>query len=176
MIHVTIDDRLDDAPRRVATATAHDLAARPALAIECSVFLGAGSASLVTPSDPRPHVVVPLIGTRRLDAITKAQIAAADALVAMDHREEAAMRAAGASTALIITVAAVAPQQERVIHTENPLDAVEVEAFLAEAPEVAASLRVLHVPLEPFRPAAITEAIIEAIFASSGATDLDSIR
>jgi len=176
VIHVTIDERLDDAARRVASATAHDLASRSGLEMEGSVFLGAGSANLITSTDPRPHVLVPLIGARALDAVTRAQILAADALVAMSHFEMAAMRSVGAPGVPIVTIASGGPRQDRVIQTENPLDAVEVEVFLAEAPEVAATLRELDVPLEPFRPAAITEAIIEAIFASNVVTDLDSTR
>lgn len=176
MIRIAVDDRLNGAALRVARVTAANLARHTGLEITASVFLGSGSAALIAPGDPRPHVLVPLLGTRPLDAVTRAQVATADALVAMSPTEASVIRSLVAATTPIVTVSGAGSRQDQVIHTENPLDAVEVEAFLEEAPEVAAALRALDVPLEPFRPAVITEAIIEGILVSGTRTDLDSTR
>lgn len=171
MITSRVDPRTADACALVAHAVQHALAGLPDAMPDATVYLGAGSADLVRTADPRPHVVVPLTTTPLLDAISQAQIAQADVLVAMDHAERQRLTRIAPGRPVVV-VADADPHGGGVIRTDNPFDAVEVEEFLAMSPHLAAYLPRLELDLRPFDAAPIVDAISEAILLAT----LDSSR
>jgi hypothetical protein len=167
-MRVRIDRRLTPQAERVAQAVADALA--PAMrGIEGTTYLGAGAADLVHADDPRPHVMVPLTTDGKIDSVARRQIAAADAVIAMDREEVVRLRSD--IRGVIVVIDPRHDSARAVIHTASPFDAAEVTAFLSAAPALAATLGRLDLNLRPFDTAVVVEAVIEAAMAAT----LDSV-
>jgi hypothetical protein len=172
-----VDGRLAGAAVLVAADIQRALHGLEGTMAQGTVYLGTGSADLIRGGDVHPHVVVPLITSPLVDAVSRAQIASADVLVAMD-RSEASRLMLIAPGRPIVCIAEGVPAGRGVIHTGNPFDAVEVQEFLALSPHLAEYLPALGLDLRPFDTAPVTNAIAEAIvlasLASSGSRCSDS--
>ena len=165
MIASRVDRRLVGAAALVAAGIQRALNEREER-VTGTVYLGTGSADLIRRGDVHPHVVVPLITSPLVDAVSLAQIASADVLVAID-RSEASRLMLIAPGPPIVCVAGAAPAGRGVIHTGNPFDAVEVQEFLVLSPHLAEYLPALGLDLRPFDTAPVTDAITEAIVLAS---------
>ena len=55
--------------------------------LDALVLIGVGNPMLVQPDDPSCRVMVPLIGSRHVDALSRAQMASVHALVLLDRLE-----------------------------------------------------------------------------------------
>ncbi len=163
-MRVRIDGRLAPQAQRVAESVAQALgpASRD---VTGTAYLGAGSADLVCPDDPKPHVVVPLTTSTRVDPVARAQIASADVVVAMDREE--AIRLRGFAGKAILIVDAQPGSAIAAIHTASPFDAAEVATFLVAAPAVSSALRRLNLDLRPFESKVVVDAVIEAAMAAT---------
>ncbi len=161
-MRVRIDARLAEGPADVAREVVDRLVGHAIASCDGTIYLGTGSADLVTGSDPAPHVIVPLSTNALIDAVSRAQIAHADAVVMMD-RVEARRLGPLIASAPVVIVAEGADDHGVVIHTANPFDAVEVEAFLALSPHIAAYLLALELDIRPFDSRPIVAAIAEAV-------------
>ena len=166
MIASRIDGRLAGAAALVAAGVQRALSSLEGTMPQGTVYLGTGSADLIREGDVHPHVVVPLITSPLVDAVSRAQIASADVLVAMD-RTEARRLMVIAPGRPIVCIADGAPAGREVIHTGNPFDAVEVQEFLALSPHLAEYLPALALDLRPFDTAPVIDAITEAIVLAS---------
>ncbi len=168
-MRVLIDGRLSPTALRVAHAVLETLTPL-ARDVRGTTYLGAGSADLVRPDDPRPHVFVPLTTGTTVDPVARCQIASADAVVAMDREE--AVRLRDMVTGVVVMLEVQPESGTAAIHTASPFDAAEVAEFLVSAPEVAAALLRLDVALHPFDSKVVVDAVIEAAIAAT----LDSAR
>jgi hypothetical protein len=166
VIAARIDGRLTGAAALVAAGVQRALNDLEGTMPQGTVYLGTGSADLIRGGDVHPHVVVPLITSALVDAVSRAQIASADVLVAMD-RTEARRLMVIAPLRSVVCVAGGVPAGRGVIHTSNPFDAVEVEAFLVMSPYLAEYLPALALDLRPFDTAPVIDAITEAIVLAS---------
>ena len=166
MIASRVDGRLAGAAVLVAADIQRALHGLEGTMAQGTVYLGTGSADLIRGGDVHPRVVVPLITSPLVDAVSRAQIASADVLVAMDHTEANRLMliAPGRS---IVCIAEGVPAERGVIHTGNPFDAVEVQAFLALSPHLAEYLPALSLDLRPFDTTPVIDAITEAILLAS---------
>jgi hypothetical protein len=163
-VNIRVDRRLSDAPAMVAESVCSDIGRLALRDLTGSVYLGLGSADLIAPNDPLPHVMAPLTRGRRLDAIERHQLAHAAAVVAMDEAEAAMLATYLPSRSAVVLAARAAETSDReVIRTGNPFDAAEVEAFLRACPNHAEVLHRHRVALRPFSPRSITLAVVEAL-------------
>lgn len=173
MIHIVVDSRLRAPASGVARAISQSLTSLHWNGPSASVYLGAGSAFLISPHDPRPHVVVPLTTNGPVDAVARSQVASADAIVLMDRQEAVRLGADARRVPTVVILSAPSDSRARVIHASNPFDAAEVERFLGSTPDMAATLAHLGVEPRPFDAAHARDAILEAILRAAQAPQID---
>ncbi len=134
--------------------------------LPCASFLiGVGDPMLIHHGDPRPRVLIPLVGVRHVDAISRTQITSSDAVVVIDPAEAAAI----APFAPPIAVMAGGPGGDGVLAPPSPLDRFTVRRVLGTAPALAQTLGIDPATGFDDGVGAVVDAAIEAAIAA-GAT------
>lgn len=151
-----------------ATAIERRVRAHPlAPLLNGTVVLGCGTVSLLRPDDPRPWVIIPLALTAGPNALGRAQIAHADAVVVVD-RHEASLLRPQVDTVPIVVMATQSDTSEPFLPAASHADSVAAREEMLSHPALVAALPALGVSgsRASERSALFAEAAIEALVAA----------
>lgn len=150
--------------RALAEAVDQALKSGPGKFTDGTLFVGSGSAHLISPRDPTPHVFMPLLHDRMVDPVVRAQIVTADAVIFMNRGE--ALRAPPLHESAIVVVLET-EGAKGVLRSDTPAEGAGVARLATESPELFERLRAHGAAPPPFDFARVAEIVVEAAVASA---------
>lgn len=129
-----------------------------------TVVVGIGAPTAIDGSDAAPRILIPMAWPEPLDRVQRAQLAHADAIIAIDAAEQGHIASATAGAPVPVVTSSASGADTGFLPSAVVFDAMEAITVISDYPELSDALRTIPLPdLSTMVSEATADAVFEAL-------------